>query len=150
MGLSAAQVELVQTKLLSQETTSNILHTLEDLDKASLRAPALLRYFVQDLLHLVHTNTVEVRHATFALLARYLHYAPRESGTVVRAIILCMESQDESMKHTAIQYAAEFFPYTKEHSSYMLLQLFKLGKIAAPHIQQIIGSCVENARFMRQ
>src|SRR5690606_38894351 len=79
--LSDDQLTLVRSRLhLPQNDPDNIsiiLATLRDIDGSSLRSPALLSYFIQDLVGLFGSFSAEIRNITFTLLLRLLHYSPR-------------------------------------------------------------------------
>jgi hypothetical protein len=77
LPLDSVQLHLVRNNLQElQQPLTKVIETLEELDKASLRAPALLRYFVKDLLRLSRSKSLELRNAGYTQLIRFIHYSP--------------------------------------------------------------------------
>src|SRR5689334_6139458 len=72
--LSLAQLQTIHSKLASQ--SSEVLQTLDELDKASLRVPSLLRYFVEDFIRLSREAPGEIKTLAYSLQGRFMQYSP--------------------------------------------------------------------------
>lgn len=112
-----------------------------ELDKATLRVPSLLGTIYEDVLpYLAHKDYL-LRQVTFQLALRYADYTPATATRVVNAYLLCLDSDNEDIKRQALQFAADFFPFADDKEVF-LLQLFKLGRMAATELKKILHDIV--------
>jgi len=84
------------------------------------------------------------------LLNRFIQYSPRESDSIIRFFLSSLNHRDEDVSQSALQHSPELFLFCKEHTNFFLLQLFRLGKTAAPQLLQILNVKLENAKYVQR
>jgi len=149
-SLSQQEVDIVREKLDFPEDQphdapiTQVVDTLQDLDKISLRSPPVLRYFAHSFMQLLWSRDATIRQISYKLVIRYISHNPRDASWVIGEYLKVLSSPDINVSKTALDHAPEFYYFSLDQSEYFLQRVFAVGgKSGLPYLKKIIQSSLK-------
>ena len=96
------------------------INTLKELDLASQQVPVVLKYFISELLLLIHSPSPHLRGISHILLLRYLHFNPSASLLIVPDYLNSFSEFSIAVQADALQHAPEYFYFASGLFFYFL------------------------------
>ncbi|CAM6088323.1 unnamed protein product [Calypogeia fissa] len=127
----------------------NLVATLNDLERASARMPAILTVFEDSLVKLTMVKDSPIRERIYSLLERSLLHCPsdRSASNIVQGLLQQLRSSDVARAKSAARNASRFFHFSPELQESILVEMLQLGIVASEELQQLLQGLISVASF---
>lgn len=127
----------------------NLVATLNDLERASARMPAILSVFEDSLVQLTMVKDSSIRERIYTLLERSLLHCPsnRSASNIVQGLLQELRSTDVARAKSAARNASRFFHFSPEFQESILVEMLQLGIVASEELQQLLQGLISVASF---
>uniref|UniRef100_A0A182P4W0 Uncharacterized protein n=1 Tax=Anopheles epiroticus TaxID=199890 RepID=A0A182P4W0_9DIPT len=119
---------------------------LMELDALSLKRPTLLEDIFDDVIRFVLHPSPTIRQMAHNLVTRWLKQSPgnvNTNGTALTAFVQCLNHEDVTVVHSALDKTTEYTICLQEHTPQILAAVFELGISNRINTYNALRRCIQ-------